>query len=308
MGSKSPRKKRLPSLIIGILTIGLGIISLFLSASADILSAIGYILLSVVLLMVGSIILIIRYFTAPAPTSPPSKSEKTPLSFRPSPAITKLHSEYSAVKKRSDLPEPSINLDRIFRHQVEFDFPSRYYPTSRSSSTSRPNSYVVLDVETTGLSPEMDSIIEFGAIRIENGHEVDCFTTYINPGCPIPQRITQITGITEADVASAPNLQTTIQTIASFIGDSTIVAHNASFDLAFLRRAYIAAGLPAKFDTIDTLRLARTAFPDAPNYKLSTLIDYLHLGGTQSHRALSDVRYTNLIYQACLSAEVRDNL
>ena len=283
MGSKPPKKKRLPSLIIGILTIGLGIISLFLSISADILSSIGYILLSVVLLMVGSIILIIRYFMAPIPAAPPTKPEKTGSSSQ-SPLVTAR-------------PVPKGTVVRVDPRAV------------CSKSPQLPlSSYIVLDVETTGLSPERDHIIEFGAIKVENGEEIASFQTFIDPGCPVPRRITEITGITNADLAGAPSLLPAIHMISDFIGDVPIVAHNASFDLGFLRNAYAAAGLPVRFDVIDTLRLARASFPDAPNHKLSTLIDYLHLGGTQSHRALSDVHYTNLIYQACMNAETRNNL
>ena len=279
MGSKPPRKKRLSSLIIGILAIVLGIIFLILSASANTLSAIGYILLSAVLLMGGSIILIIRYFTAPIPAAPPPKPEKTVSSFQSPP-----------VRDRPVPKEAVVHVDPRAACSEGLQLPL--------------SSYIVLDIETTGLSPERDFIIEFGAIKVENGEETASFQTFIDPGCPIPRRITEITGITDADLAGAPSLLPAIHMISDFIGDVPIVAHNASFDLGFLRQAYAAAGLPVRFDVIDTLRLARKAFPDAPNHKLATLIDFLHLGGSQAHRALSDVRYTDLVYRACLNAGI----
>lgn len=162
-----------------------------------------------------------------------------------------------------------------------------------------PPCYVVLDIETTGLSPQEDHIIEFGAIKVKNGQEIDCFTTFINPGCPIPRRITQITGITDADVAHAPDLAAAVTAISAFIGTLPVVAHNASFDLQFLCHAYQEVQMKPQFRYIDTLVLAKYAFPYAPNHKLSTLIDYLGIDGVQVHRALSDVRFTNQLFLAC---------
>ena len=159
--------------------------------------------------------------------------------------------------------------------------------------------YVVLDIETTGLTPEFDDIIEFGAIKVENGQEIDSFNTLIDPGYPIPPYITQLTGITDSDVAGAPNLSTAIQDIAAFIGNLPVVAHNATFDLRFLLHADEKANLQANFHYFDTLTLSRHAFPNAPNHKLSTLIAYLGMDGEQEHRALSDVRFTHQIFCAC---------
>lgn len=162
-----------------------------------------------------------------------------------------------------------------------------------------PQCYIVLDIETTGLSPESDDIIEFGAIKIENGQETDCFNTFIDPGYPIPPYITQLTGITDTDVAGSPDLLTAIKDIAAFIGDFPVVAHNATFDLRFLFRAYQKADLQTNFYYIDTLTLSRYAFPDLASHSLSILIDYLGIGGTQEHRALSDVRLTYQIFCEC---------
>ena len=205
-----------------------------------------------------------------------------------------------------------INWDRLQQLQAEFDFPNqrvqeveeRCIPAEGPSLpiaavSTCPQCYVVLDVETTGLSPEYDHIIEFGAIKVENGEETDYFSTFIDPGYSIPPYITQITGSTDADVADAPDLFTAMQGIAAFLGDLPIVAHNATFDLRFLYHAYQQAHLQANFRYIDTLTLARHAFPDAPNHKLSTLIDYLGIDGVQEHRALSDVRFTNQIFRKC---------
>ena len=172
-------------------------------------------------------------------------------------------------------------------------------PEINDPLAGHPQCYIVLDVETTGLSPESDDIIEFGAIKIENGQETDCFNTFIDPGYPIPPYITQITGITDTDVAGSPDLLTAIRDIAAFISDFPIVAHNATFDLRFLFRAYQKAGLQTNFHYIDTLTLARHAFPELPSHRLSILINYLGINGTQEHRALSDVRFSYQIFCAC---------
>ena len=310
------RRKRLPSLIIGISMIILGFASLFFSVSMGILAAIAWILLAVALLMVGSLILIIRYAMGPIFT-PPSEVAEAHHDAPSSPPASTPRPEQSI--DTSTHSEVSIDPDRVFQRQEEFDFPGRFYPIEEEASDElapptvtptlvkppakrHPTSYIVLDIETTGLSPKVDSIIEFGAIKVEDGKETDSLQTFINPGRPVPQRITEITGITDADLISAPDLLSVIHVIYSFIGDLPVVAHNAFFDLGFLRQAYAKAGLSADFQVIDTLSLSRAVFPNAPNYKLNTLIDYLRLDGEQEHRALSDVRYTNQVYLRCLSA------
>lgn len=303
--SQRRRKHRL-SLIVGVSLLLLGTVCLFLSASSGILAALGYIFLSMILIFLGAVTLIIRHFASAAYCPP---HEETEARQEPPPAPA----ESSPV-----LPKADTNWDRIFQRQEEFDFPNRRPSpedatevlssapfVSDTYSSTYPKTYIVLDLETTGLSPTRDCIIEFGAIKIQNEQEIDALHMLINPERPIPPRITQITGITDADVAGAPPILAAIQGISDFIGALPIVAHNAPFDLGFLQHACAAAGLPANFTAIDTLSLSRKAFPNAPNHRLATLISYLNLGGCQEHRALSDVRYTNQIYRKCLStAEV----
>ena len=89
-----------------------------------------------------------------------------------------------------------------------------------------PNSYVVIDVETTGLDPTYDKIIEIGALKVENGTLVDTFSTLVNPGVPVDDFITQLTGITNDDLASAPALDSALSAFSNFIGDSILVGHN----------------------------------------------------------------------------------
>ncbi|WP_195278925.1 exonuclease domain-containing protein [Clostridium sp. J1101437_171009_A5] len=220
------------------------------------------------------------------------------------------------VEKITDIlnQELDVNLERIYSRQWEFDFPNGCpdnldqediepdespAPTTRLSQVP---SYVVLDFETTGLSPECDCIIEIGAIKYIDGQEFGVMNTFVNPQCPIPAKITRLTGITDDDVSGAPTVQNAIEKLYQFIDGLPIVAHNARFDLSFLDAAYHAIGLESKLEYIDTLELARHAFPSAPNHKLSTLIRFLSIDDSQDHRALSDVRQTHALFCKCIAS------
>ncbi|WP_455580668.1 exonuclease domain-containing protein [Dysosmobacter sp.] len=160
--------------------------------------------------------------------------------------------------------------------------------------------FVVLDFETTGLSPTSDTIIEVAALKVLGGNVADTFSTLINPDRQILPRITQITGITNGMVKNAPFLRDVIAPLHDFLGDLVLVAHNAPFDIGFLKAAYYDAGISAKIQYVDTVKVARASFPNMPNYKLSTLIQELGISDTQSHRALSDVQQTYELLLKCL--------
>lgn len=160
--------------------------------------------------------------------------------------------------------------------------------------------YVVLDVETTGFSPANDKIIELAALKVVNGEVVDQYSSFVNPGCKIPSRITQLTGITDADVKGAPKINVVIKKFADFRDDFPIVGHNVNFDMSFISVALQNVGIGAEVACVDTLPLARAAFPDLVNHKLATLIKELNLlDHAQEHRALSDVIATNNLFVAC---------
>lgn len=163
-----------------------------------------------------------------------------------------------------------------------------------------PHAYVALDFETTGLSPERDCILEIGAVKYIDGQEAGVMSTFVDPQRPIPPEITRLTGITDGDVAGAPILRDAVMELYRFLDGLPIVAHNASFDVSFLCHAYEELQLPAKVQSIDTLSLARKAFPDAPNHKLGTLVEYLSLPASPSHRALEDARAADQIFRRCL--------
>ena len=173
---------------------------------------------------------------------------------------------------------------------------------SLSTKKARQNlkDYVVLDFETTGLSPWDNEIIEASMVRYVDGEEEAVYSTLVNPLEPIPPRITKLTGISDADVADAPTMKAVIHDIQEFIGDLPIVAHNASFDVGFLVANYECRQIYRHIRYIDTLTLARKAFPDLPNHKLETLIREFHLAEAQTHRALDDVYCTQKVLMLCL--------
>lgn len=166
--------------------------------------------------------------------------------------------------------------------------------------------YIVIDVETTGLSPDDDRIIEVAAVKCENDRIVDSFHSLINPGRRIPSKVTKLTGIKNADVAGAPDMDAVAPELSEFIDNLPLVAHNANFDIKFIANAFKRAGVSKGMLYIDTLALARNAFPDMPNHKLSTLINELGLlDHGQEHRAMSDVEATQRLYMACKAQLVR---
>jgi len=159
--------------------------------------------------------------------------------------------------------------------------------------------YVVVDVETTGLHPETDEIIEVAAIRCIGG-KFEAFQTLVFPRNRIPEYVTQLTGIRNIDVMNAPQIKKVAPKLLDFIRDLPIVAHNAPFDVKFIAAAFETIGANIDMRYIDTVPLARLAYPGLQNYKLATLIDALKLiQGKQQHRAESDATATLRLFELC---------
>lgn len=159
----------------------------------------------------------------------------------------------------------------------------------------RETTFVVVDLETTGIDPAADAITEIGAVKVRGGEVVGEFATLIDPGRPIPARISRITGITDAMVRGRPGIEPVLSAFLEFAGSSVLVAHNARFDMGFLRAAAVAAGIPwPRFQVVDTVPLARRLVPreEAPNHKLATLAALFSASTTPEHRALADARAT----------------
>lgn len=159
--------------------------------------------------------------------------------------------------------------------------------------------YIVLDIETTGFSRTDNEIIEFAAVRYKYGKEIDHYHTLIQPRSPIPLSVTALTGINMSDVVDAPFIEDVSRDIINFISNLPIIGHNGiSFDFPFL-----SAQLKVDLDNpkIDTLYMARKAFPLLKSHKLEYLKGALALTDGPSHRALDDVRTTNSLMWACLA-------
>jgi DNA polymerase-3 subunit epsilon len=154
---------------------------------------------------------------------------------------------------------------------------------------------VVLDVETTGWLANAGRITEIGAVRISALRPPAEFCSLVNPGMPIPQRITDLTGITDAMVADAPTIGEVLPRFLEFTRGSVIVAHNAPFDIGFLVSACEASGLRwPPCSIIDTAEFSRLVLRrrEVPNHKLATLADHFGTVGAPGHRALADARAT----------------
>ena len=158
--------------------------------------------------------------------------------------------------------------------------------------------YVVIDIETTGLTPSKDEIIELGAVRVRNGDITDTFSELIRPERPISDFITGLTGISNAMVADALPIGELLPRFLDFVGSDTVIGHNVCFDIGFLHdKAIRYSGRGFSNDHIDTLRLSRKLFPCEKHHKLSDLEQRFGLHNDSAHRALSDVLLTNDCYK-----------
>jgi ATP-dependent DNA helicase DinG len=153
----------------------------------------------------------------------------------------------------------------------------------------RPECYVALDLETTGLDPAQDAIIELGAVKVREGREAGRFQSLVNPGRDIPFRVRRLTGIDQDVVDSAPGIFSVLPHFLSFLEDLPLVAHNASFDMSFLAATGLRAGIPPLDNPVwDSWELARLALPAAKGHSLACLAQSLGVKPTGSHRALPD--------------------
>lgn len=155
--------------------------------------------------------------------------------------------------------------------------------------------FVVMDLETTGWSPERDAITEVGAVRVRPGRVLGELSFLVNPGAPVPAEITALTGLTDTMLALAPPVAAVLPALLAFSAGCVVTAHNAPFDVGFLSAAYTAAGIawPAG-PVVDTLPMARalTTADEVPDHKLGTLARYFGVAHEPSHRALADARAT----------------
>ncbi|MGI5889169.1 MAG: exonuclease domain-containing protein, partial [Oscillospiraceae bacterium] len=159
--------------------------------------------------------------------------------------------------------------------------------------------FVVFDLETTGLHCSTDRIIEIGAVVLKNGEIGEHFTTFVDPGMPISPKITNLTGITQGMVSGAPKEDEAVPRFLEFTGGRTLIAHNASFDVSFIRSACSRLGIGFDLPYIDTVALAQCLYPDMKKFTLDAVTNSLGLPSFKHHRADDDAAADALIYAEC---------
>ena len=158
--------------------------------------------------------------------------------------------------------------------------------------------FIVFDLETTGLNPASEEITEIAAVRVVEGEIRGSFQTYVNPHKPIPAEITELTGISDETVADAPDLDKAVPEFLAWAGEGQypLVAHNAGFDMGFLRTACQRLGIEREFTSIDTLEMSRLMLPHMHKFKLNILAKELQVGPFEHHRASEDAAVLGRIY------------
>lgn len=159
-----------------------------------------------------------------------------------------------------------------------------------------PMNYVAVDIETTGLNPKYEKIIEIGAVKVRDAIVADTFSTFVNPGKSLPERIKGLTGICDTDVINAPYIEEVLGLFIDFAGDDILLGHNLIFDYSFMKKAAVNQKKTFTRSGIDTLKIARCFLNNLESRNLSFLCDYynIHL---QAHRALNDALATHELYQ-----------
>ena len=163
--------------------------------------------------------------------------------------------------------------------------------------------FIAFDLETTGIQPKTDDVVEIGAVRFRGAAPAETFCTLINPGRPIPPEASAVNGITDEMVAGQPRIETILPGLADFCGDLPLVAHNAPFDFKFLLGAVEKHRARApKGVVLDSCALSRIVFPGMFNYKLGTLVRHFGFPNSTFHRAEEDSVYCGLLFARIVEA------
>lgn len=158
------------------------------------------------------------------------------------------------------------------------------------------NSYISIDLETTGLNPKHDKIIEIGAIKVIDGKQVASFSTFVNPGRRLEERIMALTGIVQEQVDEAPAIEQILPKLMIFLEDLPLLGHRILFDYSFLKKAAVNQKLSFEKLGIDTLRIARVFLPQLEHRTLEYLCKYYEIPHT-AHRAIGDAQATSRLYE-----------
>ena len=163
--------------------------------------------------------------------------------------------------------------------------------------------YTVIDLEMTGLNPKLDKVIEIGAVRVRGHKEAARYATLVNPKRSIPERVVELTGITNEEVAAGLDEEEAMQALIAFIGDDVIVGHNVSFDYSFMKQWAVNKRIPLTLRACDTLRIARAILPGEQSKKLEDLCVYYRIERERAHRALDDAVETHRILE-CMMQQI----
>lgn len=198
-------------------------------------------------------------------------------------------------------PEAMIAAEKLGGIKVIYGLEAYYVDdTSRAvfgdCEASFDDEFVVFDIETTGLSPLNCKITEIGAVKVKNGEITARYNTFVNPHVPIPEEIVKLTSITDEMVADAPDIDKVLPEFFDFCGDSLLIAHNANFDISFIRTAADECGLPFYNPYLDTVALSRYLNPELKHHRLDDLAEYFGLGDFNHHRACDDAEMLGLIF------------
>lgn len=159
------------------------------------------------------------------------------------------------------------------------------------------NSYIALDLETTGLRPTSDKILEIGAVKVENGQITGTYETFVDCGVVIPCRITQLTGITEEMVKGSPGLSDAVDGFLAFSGELALLGHNLIFDYSFMKQSIVNLGGTYERQGLDTLAIARRCLPELEGKSLDRLAAYYRIPQEHHHRALDDAITASRLYE-----------
>ncbi|MBQ7836210.1 MAG: PolC-type DNA polymerase III [Clostridia bacterium] len=148
--------------------------------------------------------------------------------------------------------------------------------------------FIVFDLETTGLNPHHCKITEIGAVKVKSGEVLEVFNTFVDPECPIPENIVELTGITDEMVKGAPKIKEALESFFEFTGNRLLIAHNAGFDTGFIKAAADLCEMPFENPYLDTVSMSRYVNPELKKHKLDILAKYFDLGEFNHHRASDD--------------------
>lgn len=158
------------------------------------------------------------------------------------------------------------------------------------------DTYISIDLETTGLNPRRDKIIEIGALKVEKGKAADRLSILVNPGRRLEERIVQLTGIRDEDLEDAPYIEEVLPKVLDFLGELPLLGHSILFDFSFMKKAAVDQRLPFEKCALDTLRIARRYLADLEHRSLDYLCNYYEIPH-RAHRALEDAEATHILYQ-----------